>query len=311
MNILITGAAGFIGSHTAERLASLGHHVVGVDNFSDYYDPKLKRQNAKDLAAKGVQVLEVELCDKGSMSQMSNDFHYIFHFAAQPGIAAHVTFEDYLKNNVLATKSVLDFAQTCPNLKLFINIGTSSIYGLEAVSPESVAPQPASFYGVTKLAAEQLVLQLSRENKLMACSLRLYSVIGPRERPEKLFTKLIAAGIEGNAFPLFEGSQLHLRSFTYVGDIVDGIVSVIGKEATVNGEVINLGTEKEYSTQQGIEAVEAVLNVKIQMDINPKRRGDQDRTKAVIDKARRLLNYNPHTTLLEAVKAQVDWFKNL
>jgi UDP-glucuronate 4-epimerase len=311
MNILITGAAGFIGSHTAERLASLGHHVVGVDNFSDYYDPKLKRQNAKDLAAKGVQVLEVELCDKGSMSQMSNDFHYIFHFAAQPGIAAHVTFEDYLKNNVLATKSVLDFAQTCPNLKLFINIGTSSIYGLEAVSPESVAPQPASFYGVTKLAAEQLALQLSRENKLMACSLRLYSVIGPRERPEKLFTKLIAAGIEGNAFPLFEGSQLHLRSFTYVGDIVDGIVSVIGKEATVNGEVINLGTEKEYSTQQGIEAVEAVLNVKIQMDINPKRRGDQDRTKAVIDKARRLLNYNPHTTLLEAVKAQVDWFKNL
>ncbi|MDA0356928.1 MAG: NAD-dependent epimerase/dehydratase family protein [Bacteroidetes bacterium] len=311
MNILITGAAGFIGSHTAERLASLGHHVVGVDNFSDYYDPKLKRQNAKDLAAKGVQVLEVELCDKGSMSQMSNDFHYIFHFAAQPGIAAQVTFEDYLKNNVLATKSVLDFAQTCPNLKLFINIGTSSIYGLEAVSPESVAPQPASFYGVTKLAAEQLALQLSRENKLMACSLRLYSVIGPRERPEKLFTKLIAAGIEGNAFPLFEGSQLHLRSFTYVGDIVDGIVSVIGKEATVNGEVINLGTEKEYSTQQGIEAVEAVLNVKIQMDINPKRRGDQDRTKAVIDKARRLLNYNPHTTLLEAVKAQVDWFKNL
>ncbi len=311
MNILITGAAGFIGSHTAERLASLGHHVVGVDNFSDYYDPKLKRQNAKDLAAKGVQVLEVELCDKGSMSQMSNDFHYIFHFAAQPGIAAHVTFEDYLKNNVLATKSVLDFAQTCPNLKLFINIGTSSIYGLEAVSPESVAPQPASFYGVTKLAAEQLALQLSRENKLMACSLRLYSVIGPRERPEKLFTKLIAAGIEGNAFPLFEGSQLHLRSFTYVGDIVDGIVSVIGKEATVNGEVITLGTEKEYSTQQGIEAVEAVLNVKIQMDINPKRRGDQDRTKAVIDKARRLLNYNPHTTLLEAVKAQVDWFKNL
>ena len=311
MNILITGAAGFIGSHTAERLASLGHHVVGVDNFSDYYDPKLKRQNAKDLAAKGVQVLEVELCDKGSMSQMSNDFHYIFHFAAQPGIAAHVTFEDYIKNNVLATKSVLDFAQTCPNLKLFINIGTSSIYGLEAVSPESVAPQPASFYGVTKLAAEQLALQLSRENKLMACSLRLYSVIGPRERPEKLFTKLIAAGIEGNAFPLFEGSQLHLRSFTYVGDIVDGIVSVIGKEATVNGEVINLGTEKEYSTQQGIEAVEAVLNVKIQMDINTKRRGDQDRTKAVIDKARRLLNYNPHTTLLEAVKAQVDWFKNL
>ncbi len=311
MNILITGAAGFIGSHTAERLASLGHLVIGIDNFSDYYDPNLKRQNAKDLESNGVQVLEMELCDERWMAKLPTNFDYIFHFAAQPGIASQVTFDDYLKNNLVATKVVLDFAQSCPDLKLFVNIGTSSIYGLEAVCPESAAPMPTSFYGVTKLAAEQLALQLSREIKISACSLRLYSVIGPRERPEKLFTKLIAAGIEGKVFPLFEGSESHLRSFTYVGDIVTGIVSVIGKEAVVNGEVINLGTESEYSTQQGIDAVEAILKVKIQLAIKPKRRGDQERTKAVIDKARSLLNYNPQTTLLEAVKAQVDWYKNL
>ena len=310
MNILITGAAGFIGSHTAERLAKMGHKVFGIDNFSDYYDPVLKRRNASDLNARGIEIFDIDLCDDIAMSKLSKDFHYIFHFAAQPGIASHITFEDYLKNNVIATNNILKFAQSCIDLKLFINIGTSSIYGLEAVSAETAAPQPASFYGVTKLAAEQLVLQLSREQKIATCSLRLYSVIGPRERPEKLFTKLIAAGIHQTPFPLFDGSTAHLRSFTYVGDIVDGIVSVIGKEDQVMGQVINLGTEAEYSTQEGIDAVEEALGMRIKLDIKPKRRGDQQRTKAVIDKARQLLNYNPQTTLKEAVEARVTWYKS-
>jgi UDP-glucuronate 4-epimerase len=310
MKILVTGAAGFIGSHTAERLAREGHQVVGVDNFSDYYKPELKHQNARDLLAQEVQVINIDLCDVVAMSQLPNDFNYIFHFAAQPGIAPHITFEDYLKNNVTATKTILDFAQTCRDLNLFVNIGTSSIYGLEAVSSETAAPKPASFYGVTKLAAEQLALQLTREKKIKVCSLRLYSVIGPRERPEKLFTKLIEAGLKNQPFPLFEGSQNHLRSFTYVGDIVDGIVSVMGKDDVVDGEVINLGTEKEYSTQQGIDAVEEILGLNIQLDIKSKRRGDQDRTHAVIDKARQLLDYNPQTTLVDAVRSQVEWFKS-
>jgi len=192
---------------------------------------------------------------------------------------------------------------------MFVNIGTSSIYGLEATFTEDVAPKPASFYGVTKLAAEQLVLQKSREDIYKACSLRLYSVIGPRERPEKMYTKLIACGINDQAFTLYEGSDKHLRSFTYVGDIVDGVVSVIGKEEVVNGEVINLGTEVEHTTQEGIEAVEKVLGKTIKIKVVDKRAGDQSRTKANIDKARKLLNYNPQTTLLESVKHQVNWYK--
>lgn len=309
MNILVTGVAGFIGSHAAERLQNLGHSVIGVDNFSDYYDVKLKKLNAKAVEDRGVKVITLDLRTSNLSQELPNNINYIFHFSAQPGISTSSTFEDYFSNNILATKNLIDFALSCQDLKLFVNIATSSIYGLEATYPEDFPPKPASYYGVTKLAAEQLVLQKSREKKMISCSLRLYSVIGPRERPEKMYTKLIDLGLKGKAFPLFEGSDKHLRSFTYVGDIVDGIVSVLGKEAIVNGEIINLGTEVEHTTQEGIEAVEEVLGITIKINVIPKRIGDQLRTKANIDKARLLLNYNPQTTLLESVRHQVKWYK--
>ncbi|MBJ6367880.1 NAD-dependent epimerase/dehydratase family protein [Snuella sedimenti] len=310
MKILVTGAAGFIGSHTAERLSKMGHEVVGVDNFSPYYDVKLKRSNENVLKDSGIYIINKDLRDSDLREHLPKDVNYIYHFAAHPGISSHSSFHDYLSNNILGTKNLVDYALQLPDLKLFVNIGTSSVYGLEATCSEISEPKPASYYGVTKLAAEQLVLQKSREQKLNACSLRLYSVIGPRERPEKLYTKLIASGIKKETFPLFEGSQNHIRSFTYVGDIVDGVVGVIGKEALVNTQVINLGTEAEHTTKQGIEAVEAVLGTSITIKTLPKRTGDQLRTKANIDKAKALLNYNPQTTLAEAVKQQVAWYKH-
>lgn len=309
MKILVTGAAGFIGSHAAERLSDLGHHVIGVDNFSDYYDLELKQMNAYAIKEKGVEVINLDLRNDALTDALPLDIDYIFHFAAQPGISTTSTFEDYFTNNIIATKHLVDYAEQCKNFKMFVNIGTSSIYGLEATFTEDVAPKPASFYGVTKLAAEQLVLQKSREDVFKACSLRLYSVIGPRERPEKMYTKLIACGINNEPFTLYDGSDKHLRSFTYVGDIVDGVVSVIGKEDILNDEVINLGTEVEHTTQEGIEAVEKVLGKSIEIKIVDKRAGDQFRTKANIDKAKKLINYNPQTTLLESVKHQVKWYK--
>ena len=309
MKILVTGAAGFIGSHTCERLHDLGHDVVGLDNFNDYYSLALKTLNEKALLEKGIKIIKTDLRADNLAEALPKDINYIFHFAAQPGISASSTFEDYFTNNIIATKNLIDYALECTNLELFVNIGTSSIYGLEATFPETKAPEPASHYGVTKLAAEQLVLQKSREKLFKSCSLRLYSVIGPRERPEKMYTKLIACAYNGEAFPLYEGSATHLRSFTYVGDIVDGIVSVVGNDTKVDGEIINLGTEVEHTTQDGIEAVEHVIGQTIKIDHVKARVGDQLRTKANIDKARKLLNYNPQTTLLEGVKSQVEWYK--
>ncbi len=309
MNILVTGAAGFIGSHTAERLCDAGHHVIGVDNYNDYYNLGLKELNSRTLANKGITMINKDLRDDDLSSVLPSNVSYIFHFAAQPGISSTSSFEDYFTNNVIGTKNLIDYAMQCEKLKLFVNIGTSSIYGLEATFPETTAVKPASHYGVTKLAAEQLVLQKSREKLMNACSLRLYSVIGPRERPEKMYTKLISCAFQNKSFPLFEGSDKHLRSFTYVDDIVDGVVSVINNEEKVDGEVINLGTEVEHTTQDGIDAVEEVLGKKIDIAIVPKRAGDQSRTKANITKARSLLNYNPQTTLLESVTHQINWYK--
>ena len=160
------------------------------------------------------------------------------------------------------------------------------------------------------MAAEQLILASSRAEKIKACSLRLYSVYGPRERPEKLYSKLIANAFNNIPFPLYKGSEKHLRSFTYVQDIVDGIVSVVGKEDLVNNEIINLGTEVENTTQEGIEIVEKILNKKIAIDVVNARAGDQIRTKAVIDKARKLLDYNPQTSLTEGLVKQVNWYQD-
>jgi nucleoside-diphosphate-sugar epimerase len=309
MKILVTGAAGFIGSHMSERLQNEGHQVIGIDNFSNYYDVSLKKRNAEALKRKGIKVIEMDLREWEMFENLPSDFELIIHFAAQPGISSSSTFEEYLTNNIIATQNLLLFAHKNKNLKHFFNIATSSIYGLEATFPETEVPKPASWYGVTKLAAEQLVLAESRANRLKSSSLRLYSVYGPRERPEKLYTKLIACAFENEVFTLFKGSEKHLRSFTFVGDIIDGIFKAVQKHEELNGEIINLGTEEEHTTQQGIDYVEELLGIKIKMKIIPERPGDQMRTLANIDKARNLLGYNPSTSLMEGLKLQIDWYK--
>lgn len=198
MKILITGIAGFIGSHTAERIHARGHTIVGIDNFAPYYDVAIKKTTAEELQAKGIKIIKADLTDNETYDKLTTDFDYIFHFAAQPGIAAAVPFEMYFENNVVATQKFLQFAKykNTP-LKLFVNIATSSIYGKEAFYNEEKVPQPASNYGVSKLAAEQLVLFHAREGFFKACSLRLYSVYDPRERPDKLYPKLIEASLAG------------------------------------------------------------------------------------------------------------------
>lgn len=309
MKVLVTGAAGFIGSHTSERLNDMGHEVIAIDNYSSYYDVALKQLNSETLAKKGIVVQKVDLCDDDLSGVISEEIDFIFHFAAQPGIAASNTFEDYFSNNVLGTQRILDCLENYDKKPFFVYIATSSIYGLYATLTEDDAPLPASWYGVTKLAAEQLVLAYTRRGLLRGTSLRLYSVYGPRERPDKLYTRLIDCGLNDKPFPLYEGSEKHLRSFTYVQDIVDGIVSVIGHEEVCNGEIFNLGTEEENTTAMGIAIVEEILGEKIQIASKPARPGDQSRTKANIDKARRLLNYNPQTGLKEGLEAQVQWFK--
>ena len=308
MKVLVTGAAGFIGSHLAEKLSELGHEVIGIDNFNDYYDVNLKRMNAADLNSKGIVVFEKDLNDS-LLEVFQKPYDYIFHLAAQPGISSETPLKDYVQNNIYATQNLLESVlEYNSNLKMFVNIATSSVYGIEATVDETVPPKPISFYGTTKLAAEQLVLGLQRLGKINACSIRLYSVYGPRERPEKLYTKLIENLTNDQPFPLFDGSVNHERSFTYVGDIVDGLIATIDKENVINGQIINLGTDEVHTTGEGIEFVQQIMNKKLIIDHKPARKGDQQKTAAVIEKAKSLLGYAPKVGFKKGLEAQVHWY---
>jgi nucleoside-diphosphate-sugar epimerase len=306
MNILVTGVAGFIGSHLAERLAGLGHDVRGIDCFTSYYARALKELNARQVAARGVPVLPLDLA-ADDLAAALDGIDAVFHVAAQPGISATVPFETYLRNNVTATQRLLEAARRAPGLRAFINISTSSVYGADATGGETTEPRPTSHYGVTKLAAEQLVLALAREQGFPACSLRLFSVYGPRERPEKLYPKLIGCMLADRAFPLFAGSEHHLRSYTYVADSIDGLVLALEHFDRCAGEIFNIGTDQAITTGEAIHIVEEILGKPAQIAVKPKRPGDQLQTHADIAKARRLLGYQPHTTPAEGLAREVEW----
>ena len=308
MKILITGAAGFIGSHLSERLAGHGHDVFGLDCFTDHYSRALKELNAAEIKSKGVELLELDLAED-ELTNAVDDVEIVYHCAAQPGICVETAYEKYVRNNMTATYRLIEAVRGTRSLKFFVNVSTSSVYGRDAIDTEETPPEPTSYYGVTKLAAEQLVLSYNRELGFPACSLRLFSVYGPRERPEKLYPLLIRSILEGTEFGLFEGSENHKRSFTYVDDVIDGFVAVLENMDKCSGQILNIGWDEERSTGDGIKTVEEILGEKAQCKTIPKRPGDQLRTHANITKARELLGYNPKTTLKEGLTAEVEWYK--
>lgn len=309
MKILVTGIAGFIGSHLAERLLALGHTVVGIDNFNDYYAPALKQLNAADVTAAGAQIHTLDLASDNLTAALEG-VEFIYHLAGQPGISATTPFDDYVRNNLVATHRLLQASRQLTGLRCFANISTSSVYGKHATDSEEATPKPTSCYGVTKLAAEQLALALHREQQFPACSLRLFSVCGPRERPEKLYPMLIRSILEDRPFPLYEGSEDHRRSFTAVDDIVAGFVAVLHHPDRAIGEIFNIGTDVEHTTGEGIRIVESLLGQKARTVTVPKRSGDQLRTCANIAKAGRLLGYEPRTPLEQALAVEVEWYRH-
>lgn len=307
MKIVITGAAGAIGSHLAERLNSLGHDVVGIDAFTNYYDPQIKKATAKELENQGIKIINKDLVTDDLVEDLNNA-EIIFHLAAQPGISATTPFSDYLKNNFIATERLLEHSKSNKNLQAFINASTSSIYGAVANGPETSVPEPTSNYGVTKLAAEQLALSYFRSHNLPVINLRFFSVYGERERPEKFFYKLIKSIYEDKEITVFEGSENHIRSYSYIGDIIDGCVAAFDKREAILGETFNLGNDKTNTTGEGIAFVEEIMGKKAKIIKPPKRLGDQLETGAKIDKARKLLGYNPKTDLKTGLEKEVKWY---
>lgn len=308
MKILITGAAGAIGSHVAEALKYASHEVVGLDAFTDYYDTSIKEITASDLKKVGIDIVRKNLA-KDDISHELDGVDIVFHFAAQPGISASTSFEKYLENNIVATHKLLEALTKLSTLKLLVHISTSSIYGARADSDEAAVPQPTSIYGVTKLAAEQLALAYARDKGLPVTVLRLFSVYGERERPEKLYHKVIKNVLNDEPLTLYNGSENHVRSYTHVSDVVGACLLVLKKINEVRGEVFNIGTDKTITTGEGLALIEEILGKKIVRNIVPKRAGDQLETSAKIDKARRILGYNPKMLPKDGLRLQVEWYK--
>lgn len=309
MKILITGVAGAIGSHVAEHFAHQGHTVVGVDVLTPYYDRAIKEINLADVAASGAEVHLADLA-VDDLDHFMKGVDVVFHFAAQPGISATTPFEDYVRNNITATYRLLEAARRNPDLKGFVHISTSSVYGSHALSDETIEPKPTSYYGVTKLAAEQLALSYYREIGMPVTVLRLFSVYGPRERPEKLYHKLIRSVLEDREFTLHKGSEYHVRSYTNIKDIVQACDLVVKNLDHTIGEIFNIGTDQTITTGEGIKIIEHILGKPAKLVVTPPRPGDQKETGANIAKARRVLGYNPTIGVEEGLAQQVVWYKD-
>jgi len=309
MNILITGAAGFIGSHLAKRLLEQGHKVRGIDSLDSFYSVALKQNSFRMLSALGAAMSVLDLT-KDKLSTELKEIEVVFHLAAQPGNDPLTTFDSYFRNNLLATQRLLNGLEGSSTLRSFINVSTSSVYGIYATESEESVPKPASIYGVTKLAAEQLVFARQRIMDFPACSLRLYSVYGERDRPDKLYPKLMKAITDNTTFSLFKDSIDHQRSYTYVSDIIDGMIAVVDKWELAKGEIFNLGNSTAISTGEGLRTIEEIMNKKVKIKELPHRLGDQLATCADITKARNLLSYEPKVSPREGLERMVTWYEN-
>ncbi|MDF2751021.1 MAG: NAD-dependent epimerase/dehydratase family protein [Gaiellaceae bacterium] len=297
MRYVVTGAAGFIGSHLAEALGAAGHEVVGLDCFTDYYDLALKQQNARGLDVRRLDLSEDELD--------FTRFDGVFHLAAQPGVRSFGdVFPLYVRHNVLATQRVFEAAAAAGTRVVFAS--SSSVYG-EAErypTPEDTPPRPLSPYGITKLTGEHLAGAYARGFGLDAVVLRYFNAYGPRQRPDMAFPRVIAALASGGAFTLF-GDGEQSRSFTYVLDVVDA--SIRAMQDARSGAVLNVGGGEEATMNETISLLERISGRSLDARREPAVAGDQRRTKADTGRIRAQLGWEPRTSLEAGLRAQWEW----
>jgi nucleoside-diphosphate-sugar epimerase len=285
---LVTGAAGFIGSHLTEALMARGDDVVAVDAFTDYYDPSRKEENARSFEVARLDVAGDDLPLEGVEG--------VFHLAAQPGVRASFERLDvYLRRNVLATQRVLDQSGV-----RVVYASSSSVYGDAETypTPESTRPSPISPYGVTKLACEHL----AHASSVDTVGLRYFTVYGPRQRPDMAFARLVEAALDGTEFELYGDAS---RSFTYVADAVAATIAAM--ERGTSGAIYNVGGGEEATMREAIGVLERVSGRKLDVRAEPPARGDARRTAADVSLIARELGWEPTTHLEDGLAAQWAW----
>ena len=308
MKALVTGCAGFIGSHLTESLLADGHEVVGVDCFTDNYGRETKRANleaAADWAA--FRFLSLDL-GHAPLDRLVEQVDVVFHLAAEPGVRTSwgTRFESYVHNNVLATQHLLEAAKAWPE-KRVVYASSSSIYGDAESLPtsEDTIPRPFSPYGVTKLAAEHLCTLYHGNFGLHTVSLRYFSVYGPRQRPDMAFNRFCRAAVLGQALTIF-GDGRQTRDFTFVSDVVATTRNAATAPRAAGG-VYNVGGGSGASVNEALELIAALAGRPLDVRYVDRELGDVRDTGADISRAETELGYQPRTSLAEGLQAELEW----
>ncbi|HZQ11031.1 MAG TPA: NAD-dependent epimerase/dehydratase family protein [Anaerolineae bacterium] len=319
---LVTGAAGFIGSHLAERLLNQNYTVLALDSFTDYYARERKERNVLDLYDTANQrgarftfmeadLRTADLCDLLTRHHV----RVIFHQAGQAGVRPSwgKEFQPYVERNILATQALLEACVHLPDpqqIQKFIFASSSSVYGDAEKFPtsEDELPRPISPYGVTKLAAEHLCFLYAKQYGLPVVALRYFSVYGPRQRPDMGFYSFIDALLHDRPIRIF-GDGEQTREFTYVGDIVEA--NLLALNARNGGaHLYNIGGGSRVTLNAAIETLAQVAGVLPRLEYQPRAAGDHRHGAADISRARRELGYQPRVSLEDGLRKQLDWQKN-
>lgn len=310
-NIVITGAAGFIGFHLARYLHARGDNVIGFDNFNDYYSPQLKRDRARELAKIGVNVIEGDIGNLDHLKKFIEEHGttHLVHLAAQAGVRYSLTNPHiYIKTNIDGFLNILEICREAPSIKL-IYASSSSVYGLNQKIPfstEDRTDKQASLYGVTKKTNELMAQTYHHLFGISAIGLRFFTVYGPWGRPDMAYFSFTDAIIQGKPIQVFNEGNM-LRDFTYVDDIVDGTVSAIDK---VEGcEVFNLGHHHPDELGHLIALIEKNLVKKANKVMMPMQAGDVVSTYADIEYSTQKLGFQPKVSLEDGIAHFIDWYK--
>ena len=311
---VVTGCAGFIGSHLTDRLLADGHSVIGIDSFEDFYPRVLKEANLETARANpAFTLVEADILDlaverTGSpgdsrLVELIRGSTCLYHLAAQAGVRSSCgsSFEIYTRNNVLATQRLLE-ASVAAAIARLVYVSSSSVYGNQEKLPlqETMSPRPHSPYGVTKLAAEHLCGLYHANHGLPVVSLRFFTVYGPRQRPDMAFHKFIEALRHDREIEVY-GDGLQTRDFTYIDDIVQGLL--LAQDAPP-GSVLNVGGGTRIALIDAIEALGEVAGIRPQVAYRPGKTGDVRATWADLDRATSLMGYRPTTTVAEGLARQ-------
>jgi UDP-glucuronate 4-epimerase len=309
-NILITGAAGFIGYHLSLYLKKMGNFVIGLDNFNSYYLPSLKKDRQKKLLEKNISVIHGDLQDQKLLEEILEEHKitHVVHLAAQAGVRHSLKHpEDYISSNITGFVSLLEALKQKPSIKL-VFASSSSVYGLTDSTQfheQDSTDLPTNLYGATKKANEALAFSYHHLYKIPMVGLRYFTAYGPWGRPDMAYFRFTKNILNNEPIPVFNHGNMR-RDFTYIDDIAEGTANAL--DIDVNFEIFNLGNNKPSSVLEMIEILENLLNKKAIKEMLPFQPGEMQSTCADITKSQKILHYFPKTPLDQGLKEFTTWY---